>query len=41
MNGRSYWLGYFVNIEDARDAYNATARELHGDFARTNEVMAA
>lgn len=34
--GRRISLGYFSNPEDAASAYDAKARELHGEFARPN-----
>ncbi len=31
--GKRYYLGYFTTVEAASAAYEAKARELHGDFA--------
>ena len=36
--GRMYYLGLFVDIEDAARAYNEAALLYHGDFAYLNEV---
>jgi len=40
-NGRNIALGMFANIDDAADAYDEAARQLHGEFAHTNEMIAA
>jgi hypothetical protein len=36
--GIRHYLGRFATPEAARDAYNAKAAELHGEFARTDET---
>ncbi len=35
-NGKTVHLGYFTSWVDARDAYNAKARELRGEYAYTS-----
>lgn len=35
-HGRRRHLGYYSNPVEAARAYDAAARELHGEFARTN-----
>lgn len=37
--GRLINLGYFKNKEDAARAYDKKAKELFGDYARTNEML--
>lgn len=37
-NGKTYYLGSFTTPEDAALAYNRKASELHGDFAKLNEI---
>lgn len=36
VNGKLHHLGYFENIEDAAAVYERAARDLHGEFARTD-----
>jgi hypothetical protein len=36
LNGHHYYLGRFDSAEDAVLAYDAKARELHGNFSKTN-----
>lgn len=36
LNKKRIWLGRFNNELDAAHAYDAKARELHGEFARLN-----
>ncbi len=36
VNGRTQYLGLFAGPEEAGSAYDAAARELHGDYARLN-----
>lgn len=38
FNGRNHYLGLFDDEIEAARAYNAKAKELHGEFARLNEV---
>lgn len=38
INGKSKYLGSFVNKSDAAAAYGAAARELFGEFMRQSEV---
>lgn len=35
-DGKSCYLGLFDNIEDAARAYDAKAKEIHGEFAKIN-----
>jgi hypothetical protein len=37
-NNRRYYLGHYRTEEEAALAYNKAAYELHGEFARVNEV---
>lgn len=37
-NGKRIWLGYFVTLEEAADAYNEHARRLHGEYAFINKI---
>lgn len=34
LKGRKYYLGLFLTIEAAKEAYDSAALRLHGDFAR-------
>jgi len=36
IGGKQKYLGSFLNIEDAKAAYDAIAVKLHGEFARLN-----
>jgi hypothetical protein len=38
VNYKRVYLGLFGTAEDAAKAYNEKAKELHGEFARLNEV---
>ena len=33
MNGKRHYLGYFKTVEEASAAYQAKAKEIHGEFA--------
>ena len=35
-NGKQYHIGYYETKEEAAKAYDEKAKELHGDYARTN-----
>lgn len=37
LNGKRFALGYYLTEQEARAAYEAKARELHGDFAYNRE----
>lgn len=37
VNGKSIYLGRFVNKEDAAHAYDTAAVKYHGEFAKTNK----
>lgn len=37
FNGRQKTIGYFMSLNDAKNAYNKEAKKLHGDFARLNK----
>ncbi|MFG1461756.1 AP2 domain-containing protein [Xanthobacter sp. DSM 24535] len=41
IDGRRKHVGYFDTAELAAAAYDAEALKLHGEFARTNEMLAA
>lgn len=36
LNGIDYHVGYFSSLEEAAQAYDVRAKELHGEFARIN-----
>lgn len=38
--GKRHYLGYFVTAEAARSAYEAKAKEIHGEFAYAKENVA-
>lgn len=38
LDGRQHHIGYFTNERDAARAYNVAVRELHGEFARLNDL---
>lgn len=37
-DSRRHYLGWFHSEQDAAAAYNAKARELHGEFATMNDL---
>ncbi|WEM05511.1 HNH endonuclease [Ralstonia phage BOESR1] len=39
VDGRREYLGHFDTAREAAEEYDLHARRLHGQFARTNEVM--
>lgn len=41
VNDKNLYLGFYHNIIDAALAYDAVARELHGEFARLNFPLTA
>lgn len=41
VNGKRIWLGAFVNVVDAANAYDVAALKYYGEFALTNKAMAA
>lgn len=36
--GKRHYLGYFTTAEAARDAYDAKAKEIHGEFAHVEQT---
>jgi len=41
VDNHKKFLGYFTDILDARDAYDAAALKYHGAFACTNAMIEA
>ena len=41
VGGVRRWIGWYKTLEEATAAYDAAARELHGDFALTNAETSA
>ncbi|MGD0510283.1 MAG: AP2 domain-containing protein [Candidatus Micrarchaeaceae archaeon] len=41
IDGKQVYLGYFTDLQEAKDAYDAAALMYHGAFAFTNAMMEA
>lgn len=39
VHNRRYFLGYFETAQEAADAYDAAAQQLHGEHARDNSAL--